>query len=59
MSKYEKVKEIIARELTAFLLPARVMPSDVVISVYYDESVATIRLSGDRLANVKREIRED
>ena len=54
----ERAKERVAQELINFLLPSRHRPEEVVISVYYEESVATIRLSGERLERVVKEIKD-
>lgn len=56
MTASEIAKERVAQELVNFLLPGEVVPSEVVISVYYPNSVATLRLGGDRLQRVTRDI---
>jgi hypothetical protein len=50
------VKERISKELVNFLLPGEVVPSEVVISVYYPNSIATLRLGGDKLQRVVKDV---
>ena len=54
--KSEAVKERISKELVNFLLPGGITPNEVVISVYYPNSVATLRLNGDKLQRVAKDV---
>ena len=54
--KSEVVKERISRELVNFLLPGGITPNEVIISVHYAESIATLRLTGDKLQRVVKDV---
>lgn len=46
----EKIKELIAKELAAFLLPGNIVPTGIEITVSYEHSRAKLRISNEKLA---------
>ena len=45
----EKIKNLIAKELAAFLLPGNILPNGIEITVSYDHSRAKLRITEAQL----------
>lgn len=55
MSTAEKIKQLIAKQLTDFLLPNEHIPNNIEIKVSYAESNARLIIDTEKLAEVLKQ----
>jgi hypothetical protein len=55
MSTEEKIKELISKKLTSFLLSRKSIPSEIRVAVEYPLSTAILRIDAREIGSILRE----